>query len=344
MSDQQHGSNDDLRGWEPHAVVVDTNAHGGGRFHPRQLASDAALCADNGVELWVPEVVLWEWVAHARADAQKKLDESSAALTGLRDVGTPVLWPIPSIAEVEESLTRIVRGTDGVHLIACSPDSARAALRDQIMQTGPASIKKEIKTGAADSAWLRDVAEENGGVLDDGLLLITGDRAAVSGICVQEGWTEPRVVAHIREIAPTLGWARRLTETEEQSWLLKIQTAMPWFSDLPDWYKGPAVDLSDLDIEEQPAVYEYDWTGQQVVSPTLGNIFRIISIDDGQIALDETSAYVEFTCEATIDAQRVVIDQADGSVQFEFTDAQLPLRLNAEINLVQGEIASVYLS
>ncbi len=43
------------------AVVLDTSSMGGGNLSLSALKEWAGRCAANDLELWIPEVVLWEW-------------------------------------------------------------------------------------------------------------------------------------------------------------------------------------------------------------------------------------------------------------------------------------------
>lgn len=59
---------------------------------------------------------------------------------------------------------------------------ASLALRDQILQTGTGSRRSGVKTGASDSAWLRDVLEKAGGTFAP-VVLVTNDRKDVQAFC-----------------------------------------------------------------------------------------------------------------------------------------------------------------
>jgi hypothetical protein len=54
----------------------------------------------------------------------------------------------------------------GATIIPVDGQAAQDALRDQILVRGPATRKGGVKTGAADSAWLRSVLAHNNGSFD----------------------------------------------------------------------------------------------------------------------------------------------------------------------------------
>lgn len=57
----------------PIAVVIDTSLWGRGTLDLSRLTSHAKRLAQSGIEVWVPQQVLLEWVSHAVADAQEAL-------------------------------------------------------------------------------------------------------------------------------------------------------------------------------------------------------------------------------------------------------------------------------
>jgi len=142
------------------AVAVDTNAFPYGRLDVaalRRLVSRAA--AHGGVEVWVPEVALWEWTAHAAAERQSAL----SALEAVRPSGLDVpSLPLLSKQDILTQLRSAIISLGEPVMLLPAAAVAGDALRDQILVEGPAKtigVKdgRAVKTGAADSALLRSV-------------------------------------------------------------------------------------------------------------------------------------------------------------------------------------------
>jgi hypothetical protein len=189
------------------AVVLDANAYGHARPDLDQLGRWAQRLAGMGVETWVPEPVAWEWAEHLARDWQVLKGAASNERKRLQSAGLEV--PAPAgyatrddvIAAVLENLAKM----PNVKVIKLTGRSAIEGLKDQVLLRRPAKLKgaedlaKATKTGASDSAWLRDVLE----LADpDEVLIVTSDgdvRAAF------EAWKKP--VPNLRtlaELRPTL--------------------------------------------------------------------------------------------------------------------------------------------
>ncbi|WP_235738768.1 hypothetical protein [Nocardioides alcanivorans] len=142
-------------------IVVDTNFGPHGYPDMPRLKQLAASAQRVGIRVGVPEVVVWEWAEHL----QQKV---SAAFTATRQANGAMLkgglgaiaTPVASTADkIAIELARAVQTVPNLVLIPASERNARDALRDQILQQGGGSKKNEVKTGAADSAWIRDAVE-----------------------------------------------------------------------------------------------------------------------------------------------------------------------------------------
>ncbi|MFB6514089.1 hypothetical protein ACFCW4_33125 [Streptomyces virginiae] len=189
------------------AVVLDANAYGHARPDLDQLGRWAQRLAGMGVETWVPEPVAWEWAEHLASDWQVLKSAARNERKRLQSAGLDV--PAPAgygtrddvITAVLENLAKI----SNVKIIKLTGRSAIEGLKDQVLLRPPAKRKgaadpdEAIKTGASDSAWLRDILEL---AAPDEVLIITSDgdvRAAF------EAWKKP--VPNLRkleELRPTL--------------------------------------------------------------------------------------------------------------------------------------------
>ncbi|TMR90162.1 hypothetical protein [Nonomuraea basaltis] len=111
---------------------------------------------------------------------------------------TPPSSPYGDQPAVQHAFLQSLKTIDNVTVLPLSADNARQALQDQILQRPPGRRKDGVKTGAADSAWLRDLSDHAGGDLSR-VLLVSAD-ADVRRACQQ--WQIP---------APLLrGWGQLL--------------------------------------------------------------------------------------------------------------------------------------
>ncbi len=155
-------------------VVVDTNVLGAGRLQIDQIEglADELLYVD--VEVVVPEVVIWEWAEHARADLID-LEENARQLrkrvgrAGLNDLHPAVSAAgseIPDGQEIVERMRARLEALPNVRVLPTSPEAALDGLRSQVLQIGAGSRKPSAggtKTGAADAAWVYDALSLAGG-------------------------------------------------------------------------------------------------------------------------------------------------------------------------------------
>jgi hypothetical protein len=79
-------------------------------------------------------------------------------------------------------------------------------LKDQILQRPPGRRKEKIKTGAADSAWLRDVLDRAGGDLSR-VLLVTSD-ADIRPACREWGVPTPLIRDWGQVLTTLFTWVR----------------------------------------------------------------------------------------------------------------------------------------
>lgn len=144
-------------------VVLDTNMSGHkGEFDASWVQGLAARLAAQGVQLWVPQVVTWEWADHAAATQAevlpglRRLDRLD--IPGMPGPPTKTLTRTEIASAIEETLRRM----SNVEVVPVHGGSAIQALKDQILLTGPGARKDGVKTGAADSALVRDSTEHIG--------------------------------------------------------------------------------------------------------------------------------------------------------------------------------------
>lgn len=163
------------------AIALDTNSMPYGRLKIETLREVHRLAVRHGLEVWLPEPVLWEWQEHAeriRAEARAELRKRS---TLLKAAGV-VMPEVPSSDEVREQIQSAVLGLGlPLKLLPLSGTIAEQALRDQIMCLPPGArinvrsgdeaelnpnpraqknkAERFVKTGGSDSAILRLILE-----------------------------------------------------------------------------------------------------------------------------------------------------------------------------------------
>ncbi|MEU6718313.1 hypothetical protein ABZ897_43180 [Nonomuraea sp. NPDC046802] len=172
------------------AVALDTNALGQGRPHLGKLRSLAARLKVIGLPVWVPEPVAWEWAQHIAEDWQALFGTAKASFRRLTDAGLDVTPPVSPYADhqaAQQAFLQALAEVDNVTVMPLSAENAMKGLKDQILQRSPGRRKDGVKTGGADSAWLRDLNDHATGDLSR-VLLISSD-ADVTRAC--QDWRIP---------------------------------------------------------------------------------------------------------------------------------------------------------
>lgn len=184
------------------AIVFDANVFGKSVEPNVGVISDwAGACTRHGAELWIPEVVAWEMAERVVTSVREFEDMCNQHNARRRRWGF-IEFPHPRRIELEDVVNSIEEA--GALIVSLNGDSARQALRDQVLQIGPAERKIGVKTGAADSAWLRSVLDANDQSFDR-VVLVTGDAKAVERICGTLDVTPPLVVKNLGELRNSFG-------------------------------------------------------------------------------------------------------------------------------------------
>ena len=201
------------------AIVFDANVFGRSvEPNIRTIESWAKACAEHDAELWIPEVVAWELAQRVSHESEEFARYVKAHNRRRRNWGFP---PFDESEVLDEGAVIYRMRKAGAVIVDLSGDAALSAIRDQVLLLGPATRKQKVKTGAADSGWIRSVIEHNDGDAD-GLIFVTGDADAVTRTCVALGINDPRVAKNIGEIRPLLD---ELTEaTPDQLAFFKMAT------------------------------------------------------------------------------------------------------------------------
>jgi hypothetical protein len=133
-------------------LVLDTNALRRGHFNLR-LLTGWVEAAGEGAQIYIPEVVLWEWAEHAalaHATLESQLNEFRAVSSNL--FKAPELSKSLPAEELVEAIRKQL--PKAVSVWAPPPHAWEQAIRDQVLQVNGAERKNGIKTGAADSIVL----------------------------------------------------------------------------------------------------------------------------------------------------------------------------------------------
>jgi hypothetical protein len=142
------------------AIVFDTNSFPRGGLDLDILREWGQRATEDGFEVWVPEPVMWELAEHAAASWEAWRVSTNLARKALQAAGLRTLSedPYSSRTEVMAAVEASVRSlAPSVRIIELDGDLAVEALRDQVQIRPPAKKKSDIKTGAADSAWIRQI-------------------------------------------------------------------------------------------------------------------------------------------------------------------------------------------
>jgi hypothetical protein len=184
------------------AIAVDANAFGGGHFSLEPIKAWAKDAAEADLELWLPEVVAWELAASV-ADRFEEMRDSMKRLDGiLRQAGlTGLKSPYPDHQSVVGAVLEKAE-SQPMKLLKTTADEAFEALKDQVQLRPPGRRKSKVKTGAADSAWVRSVLREAAQDTDDEIIIVSGDgdidealsRAAPPNVALASHWDEVRRV------------------------------------------------------------------------------------------------------------------------------------------------------
>lgn len=316
------------------AVVFDTNAFGRGIADLGQLRVVADQMAHADIETWVPEPVAWEWAEHLAREVEAFRSAAQAAVKLMKRGGLdpkPVVLSTTGPAETVDTFLAELRCVPHVTLLPLSGHAAREGLRDQILQTGPGRRKKDIKTGASDSAWLRDVLTAAGGSFAD-ILLLTQDRADIYATCRALGTAAPMMLTMRDLPQAVLGFVADPGHLEQmiKAYFAKLLAELSELSrdGMP---AHPELDLGSIDIDTA-LLDSYHWPHTQIHDVSIRHFSQIVKVYDvsadsvaAKSASDTaqrqlTSGTAEATVEALVDLDVWTYElDRDGEVQ---TDAQ----------------------
>ncbi|MCX4691798.1 hypothetical protein [Streptomyces sp. NBC_01408] len=313
------------------AVVLDTNAFGKGLPDLEHLRHLSDLAARVGIETWVPEPVAWEWAEHLAREVEVFRRAVSPVFRAMKRgglKGKPPTLPAGGEKEVIEEFLFELSGVPGVAVVWLTGDSAINGLRDQILQTGAGRRKDGVKTGASDSAWLRDVLAKAGGDFTR-VVLLSKDRD-VAAACKALQVDPPYMLRLydlnrylLRFVNGSEGLARRIT-VHFANLISELQ------ANLYDGWVEPDFNLGDFEADPDFLLGDFCESHHLVHAVTLRHVHEVLDVSDvgrdseageegsgeGVAALGDVTlkAVVEFRVD--VDVSTYEID-ADGEIQMD---------------------------
>ncbi|MFD8911717.1 hypothetical protein [Streptomyces sp. NPDC059575] len=262
------------------AIVFDTNSFPRGGLDLDLLREWAQRASDDGFEVWVPEPVLWELAEHAAASWEAWRASTNRARRSMRAAGLriPSDDPYSSRAEVMAAVDTSVRSlAPSVRIIALDGDLAVEALRDQVQIRPPANKKSDVKTGAADSAWIRQVLRASDDNIDS--FVIVGADADVYDAF--KGWSLPKPhMVPLHALQGTLFVLEAPSDETRDSLVQFLQGAVG-----QPLEAGRTPD-EDLTLGEVGALTDLfgDWEDDQIHDVELGDITAVVGMNDVKIS------------------------------------------------------------
>ncbi|OZD68898.1 hypothetical protein CH263_08340 [Rhodococcus sp. 06-1059B-a] len=166
------------------AVVLDANIHRG-NFTAESVEGLALRLAVHGIQLWIPQQVIWEWSAHAVDQAKEiRVNMRRLAATGLPGLAKASEALPEDPIQVAEAITAHLDRMPNVARVPPYGESAIEGLRDQILAIGAGTRKtfgtgekkQHVRTGASDSAMTRDAVRHIDPGNADKLVFLTANR------------------------------------------------------------------------------------------------------------------------------------------------------------------------
>ncbi|WP_185996086.1 hypothetical protein [Nocardioides campestrisoli] len=200
------------------AIVLDSNVFGrSAQPNVKTIEQWVDACSQHEAELWLSEIVVHELAQHAVEAHEKAMNAYDAHRRAMEKWGIEAAGPMSAIDT--DDLSSAIEGAGAV-IVPLEGADARDALLDQVLLRGAGQRKSGVKTGAADSAWVRSVVAYNGGD-SDGLIVVTADSHALEQTCADVGVEVPRHAKNLGELRHLLDESETATE--------------PWLSLFRDW-------------------------------------------------------------------------------------------------------------
>lgn len=258
------------------AIVFDTNSFPFGGLDLTVLKKWARRAELADLEVWLPEPVLWELTEHAAAaweEHRVSLRRARKAM-GRAGLEVPLESPYDSRETVMAAVESVVVALNpAVRILPVDPDIAREALKDQILLRQPGKKKQEVKTGAADSAWLRQVLKEADRNVDR--FVIVGSDKDVEQAFKAWGLQQPHMVK-LEHLDAALFVLEEVPEAEMASSIIEF---LQDHIDAPESSEGKDAALVLGEIMNGDEIVG-EWEFDQVQDVSLGRIHQILGLND----------------------------------------------------------------
>lgn len=319
------------------AIVFDTNSFGRGQLNLGFLRRWVRDARAVGLEVWIPETVIWELAAHLGEvieDLRARTVSASEVIerAGLRPPGSLILNSgdalVVEVTDLIESLG------DGVEVIPCKGEHALEAIKDQILQRSPARKKKEVRTGAADSAWLRSVDEYEP---DTKQYVIISNDEDVDGAFEAWGKVAPRRFTDPTSTREELFHYGLAPHDLTYQALRVIDEAIR---------EGRAIDVLQMrsvpDVSVISERFGFDQTGLRVVATSVEAITRVVG--SGRVKISERSGTALLQIEVLAQLELHLAPAEGALVEPPAAPLMIPnavIRAPLAIEVKEGEVQSV---
>ncbi|WP_285185303.1 hypothetical protein [Rhodococcus sp. MEB041] len=328
-----------------------------GNFDASWVEKLAARLAPFGVTLWVPQIVVWEWAEHAAA-AQNEVLPTLRALDRL-DIPGMATGPWLTAPEISDRIEARLRAMPNVEVVPAHGPSAVQAIKDQVLQTGPGTRKSKVKTGAADSALVRDAVEHLGGRRLGELAILSGNSGDMRktldtiprGNTVEVFTNEPALINGLKSFRAAL----QRQETERRQEDVKVRNSIVEHfqreeQELRDDDDGHGVPteswvtelVTDLGLEALPTYNrgQFDQVTSVQVHPN-SHVVGIsgVSIDDSEAGSTRYAAF-DLTLETVVQIEGYTLD-GDGSIVMGSDEVDTLLEVGCVAELDGSEVVGV---
>lgn len=328
-------------------VVIDTNAFGRGRANLRSLGNVARRLRKRGLDLWVPEVIAWEWAEHIASDVEafdtasrttRKLLENAKLIADISGS------PYEDRAAIYEAFLENLRNIDSVTILDLSAEAARQGIRDQILQEGAGSKKSGVKTGAADSAFLQGVLDAAGGSFET-VVVVTENRKDVERFCKSRDVSLP-VMTGLNGLFDVLELVVPAPPLFSRVIRIYLTEGLPWryrFHPHEDETSSPVeIGVSTRSVPRMEDIPE----DAQIEEVEIVVVEKLISLDDVEVEKREEdnpvwplAVYAWAKLEAIVDVTYIVLD-GDGRVDMNVVttrfevDTYFTFTMSADMDIV----------
>lgn len=318
------------------ALALDTNSMGSRNLDLDVLAEWAGRCSDSGLELWLPDVVLAEWAEHAADGFETAHRAAADERRWLARVGIEPTWPFKNRDEVVEHVTSKARATSGVRVLELEPEDAKEALFDQVLLRAPGARRKTVKTGAADSAWLRTVARAANYDLTS-VLVVSSNQSDVQSLCHRLGWPPPSIVPRLFDVPSLLTLYDPATPDQALQLSAAIAAALP-----TSMFREPnQMDIGGVDpvaLGGELSEYVDADVAEFIQEGLLLSVDELAGVEEVLVDSDGKTFFAELYLLGTASVQTAGVDNWGDTQYEEFTVRNVLIRLRAEIGLADGRL------